>query len=350
MKTNFGATVYSTLILAMLNIAASQLSLHAALIAVDNFDYFPAGSDLTGSSGGDSFGFSGPWSGQTSYNIGDGSLASPRDPLPRIGNCVTAVAFGDNRSIDRELTTPLGDEGTSAYISFLVQPQGILHQGAYNGWFALALRGSTDIFAGMSSFGDSYSLEVGFERAITNTSAAVGKTAFLVLRIDFTEGVDPVRLYVNPQPGAPEPAAPSASLINLNVNFINTISLTGPGASAFDAIRIGTTFADVAPAAADYDNDGAVGAGDLAIWQTGFGMPEPATRSQGDADENADVDGADLMIWQRQTGFPHAANVQPLAVPEPAGLTLMALLLCCMACSRNNRVRRRPVPARFLRA
>lgn len=77
--------------------------------------------------------------------------------------------------------------------------------------------------------------------------AAIGKTFFGVIRIDFTEGVDPVYLYLNPQPGAPEPATPSASLINLNVNFLNMVSLAGPGGVGYDSLRIGTTYADVTP-------------------------------------------------------------------------------------------------------
>ncbi|MBA4107603.1 MAG: hypothetical protein C0485_17845 [Pirellula sp.] len=219
----------------------------AALVAYDDFNYSPIGSDLNGNGGGGSFGFANSWTGNTSYNIGAGNLASPLAPQPQLGNSVTAVAYGENRGIDRILTTPLGVEGTSAYISVLIQPQGIFHQGAFNGWFALVLRGSTDVVFGMSSFGDEIGLEVGFERSATNVKAAIGQTFFGVIRIDFTEGVDPTYLYLNPQPGAPEPATPSASLINLNVNFLNMVSLTGPGGVGYDSLRIGATYADVTP-------------------------------------------------------------------------------------------------------
>jgi hypothetical protein len=165
------------------------------------------------------------------------TTSAPAAWLPRLRLC----------RIDRLLSTPLGIEGTSAYISVLIQPQGILHQGAYDGWFALALRGSTDVFFGMSYPGSTIGLEVGFEKSLTNVNAVIGQTFFGVIRIDFTEGVDPVYLYLNPQPGAPEPATPSASLINLNVNFLNMVSLTGPGGVGYDSLRIGTTYADVTP-------------------------------------------------------------------------------------------------------
>lgn len=233
--------------LALVMLLAAPRMAGAALTAYDEFNYEPIGSDLNAKDGGGSFGFTGPWSGQTSYNIGSGSLASPFAPGPQLGNSVTAVAFGENRGIDRVLSTPLGTEGASAYISVLIRPQGILHQGAYDGWFALALRGSTDVFFGMSYPGERIGLEVGFEKSLTNVNAVIGQMFFGVIRIDFTEGVDPVYLYLNPQPGAPEPATPSASLINLNVNFLNKVSLTGPGGVGYDSLRIGTTYADVTP-------------------------------------------------------------------------------------------------------
>ena len=309
----------------------------AGLSALDDFNYAPIGSDLNLKDGGGSFGFTGPWSGQTSYNIGNGSLLPTRDPLPPVGNSVTAVAFGDNRGIDRTLSASLGTEGTSAYVSILIQPQGILHQGAHNGWFALALRGSTDVFAGMSSFGETYSLEVGFEKSSTITNAVIGSTVFIVLRIDFTEGVDPVYMYLNPQPGAPEPAAPSASLINLNVNFITHVSLTGPGGSGFDALRIGTSFADVAPATSDFNMDSRVDAADLTSWRGGFGATGAATTMQGDANFDGDADGADFLSWQRQHGFPLPSA--GAAAPEPKSLSLISLIVVGMASIAGRRTR-----------
>jgi hypothetical protein len=236
-----------TAVIAALLLAAAPRSASAVVLAYEEFNYAPVGSDLNGQSGGGSFGFTGPWIGQTSYNVGAGSLASPLAPAPQEGNSVTAVAFGGNRGVDRALATPLGTEGTSAYISFLIQPQGILHQGAFNGWFAVVLRGSTEVVVGMGSNSEQIGMEVGFEEARTNVNAVVGQTFFSVLRIDFTEGVDPVYMYLNPQPGAPEPATPSVSLINLNVDFLSTIGLAGPGASGYDSLRIGTTYADVTP-------------------------------------------------------------------------------------------------------
>lgn len=311
--------------LIFLQSTSTSTSARAALAVFEEFNYATVGGDLTGNGGEGSFGFSDNWTGQTSYNIGNGSLASPVDPIATVGNSVTAVAFGENRGIDRTLSTPLGVEGTSAYVSLLMQPQGILNQGAYNGWFGLTLRGSTDVFVGMGSFSNNYGLEVGFESAATSTAAVIGKPVFCVLRIDFTEGVDPVTLYMNPNPGGAEPAAASASLINLNVNFIDRISLTGPGGSAFDALRIGTTYADVAPATSDFNSNGTVGSDDLAAWTEGFGIVGNATAAQGDADFDHDVDGEDFLIWQRQFGFLGTAPPSTAAIPEPTAAALAAI-------------------------
>lgn len=320
------------LLQASLAVAGSLLSqpftAHAVLIAYDDFNYSNVGGDLNTNGGGGSFGFSTNWTGQTSYNIGNGSLIPgppSLDPLPRAGNSVTAVAFGDNRGIDRNFTSSLGLEGTSVYFSIMMQPQGLLGQGAYGGWFGLALRGSTTVVVGMPYENFTYGLEVGFEKALTNRNANVGRTEFFVLRIDFTEGVDPVYLYANPRPGVPEPATPSASLINLNVNFLNTVSLTGPGASAFDSLRIGTTFLDVAPPVADFNSNGKIDGSDLSAVTTHFGSTT-ASHAQGDTNQDLDVDGADFIVWQRQIGAMYNIPTTT-AIPEPATWALAASVI-----------------------
>lgn len=313
--------------------------LRAELLATEEFNYPAVGSDLTGNSGGGSFGFTNSWSGQTSYNIGNGNLVSNLAPLPAEGNSVSAVAFPENRDIDRDLQTPWGADGTSMYLSVLIRPTGILHQGAYGGWFGLALRGSTDVVIGMNFQQNNYGLRVGDVYAQSNVPAAIDVTTFLVLRIDFTEGVDPAYLYVNPFPGTVEPpATPDASLIDLGFITLSRLSLTGPGGSAFDSIRIGTSYADVAPFTSDFNDNGYVDGPDLANWQLGYGTTGNATHAQGDADRDLDVDGRDFLTWQRQFGAGTPPALSAESIPEPASVLIGSLLFALGSMLRCLRV------------
>jgi hypothetical protein len=320
----------------LLGSAAS--SARGELLALEDFDYAGVGSDLSGNSGGGSFGFSDAWSGNTSYNIASGSLNSPRDPLPLVGNSVSGVAYGENRGIDRTLAASLGADDTTIYVSVAMEPRGVLGQGAYGGWFGLALRGSTDVMIGMNYSQGTYGLRIADVYRSSSVAPVIGKPTFLVLRMDFTEGVESAYLYVNPQPGVPEPAAAQASEINLNFHSLSKLSLTGPGGSAFDAIRIGTTYADVAPATSDFDGDGDVDGADLELWKTGYGKPSGATAADGDANADGRVDGADFTIWQRQHGFdltPGSAT----AVPEPASGAMGGLAaMLAVGAARRRRV------------
>jgi T5SS/PEP-CTERM-associated repeat protein len=71
----------------------------------------------------------------------------------------------------------------------------------------------------------------------------------------------------------------------------------------------------------DFNSDGAVDAGDLALWRSGFGATGSATRMQGDADSDEDVDGADFLAWQRHLGSVPAIAATAV-VPEPATFLL----------------------------
>ena len=317
-------------------LALRSATAHAYLIAYEDFNYGQVGGDLHGSSDGGSFGFSNSWTGNTSYNVAGGSLNAPRDPLPQAGNSVSGVAYFENRGIDRTLTTPLGADNTSVYVSVLMEPRGILHQGEYGGWFALALRGSTDVFIGMNYSQSRYGLRIADTYSTSTVNAVVGKPVFLVLRMDFTEGVESAYLYVNPQPGGTEPTIASASQINLNFHSLSTVSLTGPGGSAFDSLRIGTSYADVSPAISDYLSDGDVDADDLGIWKQGFGMASGATRAQGDGNGDGKVDGNDFMLWQRQYGYQLPGGGPIATVPEPTSAGLLVLCLALVGMRRRS--------------
>ena len=77
---------------------------------------------------------------------------------------------------------------------------------------------------------------------------------------------------------------------------------------------------------ADFDGDGLIDAGDLAMWQNNFGLDAGAGPAEGDANGDGAVDGADFLEWQQQVAFP--IEDPPLAaVPEPATLALLASTL-----------------------
>ena len=75
---------------------------------------------------------------------------------------------------------------------------------------------------------------------------------------------------------------------------------------------------------ADFDGDGDVDGDDFLAWQTGFGIPSGATKTDGDYDNDGDVDGDDFLGWQAEfgSGSCSASGV----VPEPASIVLLFVL------------------------
>ncbi len=87
---------------------------------------------------------------------------------------------------------------------------------------------------------------------------------------------------------------------------------------------------------ADFNNDGSVDAGDLAIFQAGFGTNTGADASDGDADGDGDVDGRDFLTWQQQHGADPAASPAASAVPEPACGGLLAIATAALVWRRRT--------------
>ncbi|MCC6492108.1 MAG: alkaline phosphatase family protein [Pirellulales bacterium] len=71
----------------------------------------------------------------------------------------------------------------------------------------------------------------------------------------------------------------------------------------------------------DFNGDGYVNHGDLAVWGDGFGAPSLASHAEGDAERDYDVDGPDFLRWQQLSPAPAAG-----AVPEPSAVALAALV------------------------
>jgi hypothetical protein len=201
-------------------------------------------------------GFNGPWT-QGGFNVSGSGYTPVEDSLcvaklPTSGGSVSGPAFSAINGAVRDLASPLGQDNTTVYLSFLVQPQGTLHAGVFRGFFGLTLNGSlgSELFVGKPGGGadDQYVLEArgGAFQVPSGTSAVVGRTTLLVVRADFRPGKDVFTLYVNPRLRDPEPSS-GAVEADLDLGLVTRVGLYSTGAFAVDEVRIGTTYADVVP-------------------------------------------------------------------------------------------------------
>lgn len=201
-------------------------------------------------------GFAGPWT-QGGFNAFASGYA-PSDAslcfagLPTSGGHVSGGAFSAINGAIRSLQHPVGQDGTTMYLSFLIQPQGKLDDGIFGGFFGLTLNGSlgNDLFIGKPGGGaaEQYVLETrgGSGQVSSGIPTVVGRTALLVVKAEFLPGNDVFTLYVNPAPGHPEPAT-GVTKSDLDLGTVSKVGLYSSGAFAVDEIRIGTSYADVVP-------------------------------------------------------------------------------------------------------
>lgn len=223
----------------------------AALIVYEDFNY--SVGDLNNENGGTGWG--GKWVKDTSSNtdVVAGSLDDPNDLLTANNHAsVTGSATGDIYT--RSLTTAIGVDGTTRYLSFLLSPDSTLDT---SNWFGLALRegGAGDIFFGIlartTTFGIDDETLNGTDDADSLISATLGTTALLVIKMQFnTSGTDDVfSMYINPNPGSAEPTADATYTYDFAGQDIGTLVLNSSDSVSYDEIRIGTTYADVTPVA-----------------------------------------------------------------------------------------------------
>ncbi|MEO8350432.1 MAG: hypothetical protein ABI680_01800 [Chthoniobacteraceae bacterium] len=229
---------------------------YSALNAYEPFDYTPVGSDLLGDNGG--FGFSAPWNTggfnafiNTNYDVASGSLSF--GSLLTQGNSVSTGPVSQIAGLTRDLAVPLGVPGTTAYVSFLLQPQGTLGEGVFNGFFGLTLESpdEPEVFMGKPGGDalDKYVIEYrgGANQHPSSVTPEVGQTTLIVVRADFgLPGFDDTfTMFANPVPGGAEPLV--GDVLSANVSTITGLTLYSSGAYAIDELRVGDTFADVTP-------------------------------------------------------------------------------------------------------
>jgi hypothetical protein len=219
----------------------------------------------------DGTGFGGPWTqgGFNAFASGyvprDRTLCYPR--LQTSAGSVSGGAFSAINGAIRDLASPIGANGTTVYLSFLVQPQGTLNDGVFDGFFGVTLNGSlgNDFFVGKPGAGSElqYVLETrgGSGQVPSGASVVVGRTTLLVVKVQFLAGNDTYTLFVNPTPGHPEPAS-SIIKSDLDLGNVSKIGIYSTGAFIVDEIRLGTTFEDVTPTSGGGHSDSHEGCGE----------------------------------------------------------------------------------------
>jgi hypothetical protein len=223
--------------------------------AYEPFGY-ESGTSVPDEIGG--IGFSAGWTaGGASASVHDnfivesGSLVYPR--LAVSGGHVHSGAQMSISGVSRPLAQPMGQDGTTRYLSFLVQPEGALGEGIFSGFFGLALGAAESaLFIGKPGGGqlDVFVVEeLGGAGQVPSTSSTVlGQVTLFVVKAEFGDPTDRFTLYVNPQVGAAEPAT---GIVKQDRGFgeMGSVLLYSSGAFSLDEIRVGDTFASVTPVA-----------------------------------------------------------------------------------------------------
>ena len=236
------------LVLALIFVPQTQ----ATLLVYESFDY-TAGNNVKGQNGG--LGFSGTWNyayANAEPKVATGSLVYTN--LPTAGNSAELTPSGGNHSqINRSLDSTY-NSGT-VYISLLATK----NDGSRFFGLNLVQSGTLTGFLGQGGLATNWQyIAASGPRYSSTVSSTDGATSLLVLKIEFgagTGGNDKISLFMNPTANI-EPGSPSVSSTNIKIGSFNSVGL-GAGwtngvdqttsIGKMDEIRIGTTFADVAP-------------------------------------------------------------------------------------------------------
>jgi PEP-CTERM motif-containing protein len=227
--------------LAVISVTAS---LFASPVAYEGFDY-AAGAPLTGQNGGT--GWNNAWTisgaGSTIRSPGLTYTDTNGVSLPVIGNTgsFAAANAGNFRIPSTSPETP----GTTLYVSFI----GRLDAVNANNYAGLSLfnGGTETLFLGDPNVPTSWGMDPKGGVASTGTTP-VNIQEFLVYRIDFLASSAEIRLFENPLLGI-EPAITAATAFTTKTAALNwdNVRIQANQTGVIDEVRIGTTYADVAP-------------------------------------------------------------------------------------------------------
>jgi hypothetical protein len=234
------------------DIAPTAAPATATLLVYEPFDY-PAGAALVGQTNG--AGFAGPWepggfNAQLSdvFNMETDALAYPN--LATRGANHLSVASPPTgvpaiAGVGRLLRTNLATPGATYYLSFLHRPDGEEEYASV----VLGTGQGNELSVGKSGSVKQYHISQrgGMGRVYSGVEPVVGKTVFIVVKMEFKDGPDRFTLYLNPTPGNPEPAT-GAVKDDLDLEFAEQLFLYSRAAWSVDEIRLGTTWEAVTPA------------------------------------------------------------------------------------------------------
>ncbi len=221
-------------------LSATLATSHASLLAYDPFLY-PDADSLTGKNGGT--GFSGAYlvsgSGLTISSPGYTYTDSNGVSLPVAGNRITLP--GGNGGEFRLLTDSPDAVGTTLYLSFFMQFSGTTSYGGVS----LFENAAENLFLGHPSAQPNFGIDTKNSLVVSSASPAT-TLSLLVYRVDFLASSANIRLYVNPTLGL-EPVTASASVTKPAAFTYDRIRIQSNDVGTVDELRIGTTYADVAP-------------------------------------------------------------------------------------------------------
>ena len=240
-------------------LAVTLAARFAGAAAYEGFDY-PVGPNTAPLRGGSGF-----VDGTTSDTpngwrpgaiMAAGSLTDPTGTLATTGNHLTGVR---SFTVERRLAETLGTPGTDVWMSWLQRRSEnspgfeglVLLQPTGSGAFGLYFVGEPGGGPGDGTFVIERAGQ-DFDAVSSGVPVLANQTAFLVTHFQFREGNDSATLYVNPTPGAAPPTGGvtfsglDMPLLNPLIEFIGATD-NRPVTYDFDELRIGSTYAAVAP-------------------------------------------------------------------------------------------------------
>jgi hypothetical protein len=218
---------------------------------VEDFNY-TAGASLSPQNGGT--GFLGPWQTASTFTVGSGSLSYPG--TSSAGNRAV-FAPDDYASSSATRTLLMGSNGTTEWLSFLMDfsgnPAGMITEMLFvpssGNYLRIGKVASSDNNWGVLRNGD--------PEVLSSVPIVADVTAMFVMRFDFNSDAtanDTVSIYLNPT-STTNPGTLLATFADNNFSSLWTTFQWGGGATvnpgaataSLDAIRGGSSYADVAP-------------------------------------------------------------------------------------------------------